>query len=59
MSIGDFLGSKNDRLNQQLLFTAEIDKMTDVLRQTLLISKSRRGAICIRLFNAFVVFPLE
>ena len=29
-------------MNQQLLFTAEIDKMTDVLRQTVLINKSRR-----------------
>ena len=32
----------NERMNQQLLFTAEIDKMTDVLRQTVLINKSRR-----------------
>ena len=42
MSIRDFIESKNERLNQQLLFTAEIDRMTEVLRQTLLINKSRR-----------------
>ena len=34
--------AKNPRLDQQLLFSAEIDRMTDVLRQTLLISKKRR-----------------
>lgn len=38
----NFLPSDNDRLNEQLRFTAEIDKMTSVLRQTLLIDKSRR-----------------
>lgn len=38
----DFLESGNTRLDQQLLFTAEIDRMTDVLRRTLLINKSRR-----------------
>lgn len=37
-----FLASDNDRLNSQLQFTAEIDKMTSVLRQTLLVDKSRR-----------------
>ena len=42
MGVQDFLKSNNDRMNQQLLFTAEIDKMTDVLRQTVLINKSRR-----------------
>ena len=42
MSIQDFIESKNERLNRQLLFTAEIDRMTEVLRQTLLINKSRR-----------------
>ncbi|MBR0137990.1 MAG: HD domain-containing protein [Erysipelotrichaceae bacterium] len=42
MGIQDFLKSGNARLDQQLLFTAEIDKMTEVLRQTLLINKSRR-----------------
>ena len=42
MGVQDFLEGKNERMNQQLLFTAEIDKMTDVLRQTVLINKSRR-----------------
>ena len=42
MGIKDFIGSGNGRLDQQLLFTAEIDKMTDILRQTMLISKKRR-----------------
>ena len=68
MSIGDFLGSKNDRLNQQLLFTAEIDKMTDVLRQTLLISKSRREndaehswhiAVMAMLFSEYAPVPVD
>lgn len=42
MGTEDFVKGENSRLNQQLLFTAEIDRMTDVLRQTLLISKSHR-----------------
>ena len=42
MGIQDFLKSGNERLDQQLLFTAEIDRMTGILRQTLLIDKSRR-----------------
>jgi putative hydrolase of HD superfamily len=42
MSIKDFLESNNERLNKQLLFTAEIDKMTAISRRTLLIDKSRR-----------------
>lgn len=42
MGIEDFVLSKNERLNQQLLFTAEIDKMTSVLRHTMLIDGSRR-----------------
>ena len=42
MGIKDFIESGNGRLDQQLLFTAEIDKMTDILRQTMLISKKRR-----------------
>ena len=42
MGINDFIKSGNDRLDKQLLFTAEIDKMTEVLRQTLLINRSRR-----------------
>lgn len=38
----DFLYGMNERMNKQLLFTAEIDKMTSILRRTLLIDKSRR-----------------
>ena len=40
MGVQDFLEGNNERMNQQLLFTAEIDKMTDVLRQTVLINKA-------------------
>ena len=42
MSIESFIESKNIRLDQQLRFTAEIDKMTSVLRRTMLIDGSRR-----------------
>ena len=42
MGIEDFLSSGIDRLDQQLKFTAEIDKMTSVLRRTLLVDRSRR-----------------
>lgn len=42
MAINDFLSSGNVRLDDQLRFTIEIDKMTSVLRQTLLTDGSRR-----------------
>jgi putative hydrolase of HD superfamily len=42
MGIEDFLSSGNIRLDQQLKFTAEIDKMTSIFRRTSLIDKSRR-----------------
>ncbi len=42
MGIQDFIESKNIRLDQQLRFTAEIDKMTSILRRTVLIDGSRR-----------------
>jgi len=42
MSMQDLLGTNNERLNKQLYFTAEIDKMTSVLRRTKLIDGSRR-----------------
>ena len=42
MPIQDFMESKNVRLDQQLRFTAEIDKMTSILRRTMLIDGSRR-----------------
>lgn len=41
MGIEDFLSSGNKRLDQQLKFTAEIDKMTSVYRRTMLISGER------------------
>ena len=37
----DFISSGNLRLDAQLKFTAEIDKMTSVLRRTLLLDRSR------------------
>lgn len=42
LSIDNFLSSNNTRLDQQLKFTAEIDKMTSILRRTVLIDQSRR-----------------
>lgn len=42
MGINDFFSSGNERLDAQLRFTAEIDKMTSVLRRTLLVDGSRR-----------------
>lgn len=41
MGIEDFLSSGNTRLDQQLKFTAEIDKMTEVYRRTMLVSGTR------------------
>lgn len=42
MPLSDFLESNNLRLDQQLKFTAEVDKMTSILRRTLLVDGSRR-----------------
>ncbi len=42
MGIDDLLLSGNERLDAQLRFTVEIDKMTSVLRRTLLVDGSRR-----------------
>lgn len=42
MGIEAYLPSGKDRLDQQLKFTAEIDKMTGILRRTLLVDHSRR-----------------
>ena len=64
----DFVKSGNDRLDQQLLFTAEIDKMTDILRQTMLISKKRREndaehswhiAVMAMLFSEYAAEPVD
>jgi putative hydrolase of HD superfamily len=40
--MSDFLSSGMERLDKQLMFSAEIDKMTSILRRTLLVDKSRR-----------------
>jgi putative hydrolase of HD superfamily len=42
MGIEDFLSSQNTRLDQQLKFSAEIDKMTSIIRRTSLVDRSRR-----------------
>lgn len=42
MGLENFLSSGNMRLDQQLKFSAEIDKMTNVYRRTLLVSGERR-----------------
>ncbi|MCH5291633.1 MAG: HD domain-containing protein [Treponema sp.] len=42
MGIESFLCGSNNRLDSQLLFTAEVDKMTGILRHTLLVDGSRR-----------------
>lgn len=42
MEIENFLDGNNEEINQLLKFSAEIDKMTEVSRRTLLIDKSRR-----------------
>ncbi|MBR5368076.1 MAG: HD domain-containing protein [Lachnospiraceae bacterium] len=64
----DFVESGNVRLNCQLLFSAEIDKMTDVLRRTMLINKSRREndaehswhiAAMAMLFSEYTVEPVD
>lgn len=68
MGIQDYFASGNERLDRQLLFTAEIDKMTDVLRQTLLISKARREndaehswhiAVMALLFSEYAAEPVD
>ena len=42
MGIEDFLSSGNPRLDSQLMFSAEIDKMTGIFRRTMLLSGERR-----------------
>ena len=68
MALSDFLKSGNERLDQQLLFTAEIDKMTHVLRRTLLLDKSRREndaehswhiAVMTMLFSEYATEPVD
>lgn len=68
MGKNDFMESENRRLNQQLLFTVEIDKMADVMRQTLLINKSRQEndaehswhiAVMAMLFSEYAIEPVN
>lgn len=42
MEIKNFLPGADEKINQLLRFTAEVDKMTAVSRRTMLIDKSRR-----------------
>ena len=68
MGIEDFLSSGKARLDQQLKFTAEIDKMTSIIRRTSLIDKSRREndaehswhiAVMAMLFEEYAVEPVN
>ena len=68
MSIESFIQSKNIRLDQQLRFTAEIDKMTSILRRTMLIDGSRREndaehswhiAVMALIFAEYTVEPVD
>ena len=68
MGMNDFIKSPDDRLNRQLLFSAEIDKMTSILRRTLLIDKSRREndaehswhiAVMAMLFSEYASEPVD
>ena len=68
MGIEDFISSGMERLDQQLKFTAEIDKMTSILRRTMLIDKSRREndaehswhiAVMALLFEEYVSEPVD
>ena len=68
MGVADFLPSGNERLDSQLLFTAEIDKMTSVLRRTLLVDGSRREndaehswhiAVMAMLFREYFPEPMD
>lgn len=42
LEIKDFIPGNDEKINQLLRFTAEVDKMTAISRRTLLIDKSRR-----------------
>ena len=44
MGLEDFVSSGNERLDKQLTFTAEIDKMTSVLRRTVPVLEKAQGA---------------
>lgn len=68
MPLSDFLESNNLRLDQQLKFTAEVDKMTSILRRTLLVDGSRREndaehswhiALMTLLFKEYCIAPVN
>ena len=68
MGIDDYIASGNSRLDRQLLFTAEIDRMTSVLRRTLLVDGSRREndaehswhiAVMAMLFSEYAPEPVD
>lgn len=68
MGIQDFLSSDDERLDCRFLFTAEIDRMTSVLRRTLLLDKSRREndaehswhiAVMAMLFSEYASEPVD
>ncbi|MCR4989647.1 MAG: HD domain-containing protein [Lachnospiraceae bacterium] len=66
--MSEFFKGQNERLNDQLLFTAKIDEMTSVLRRTLLLDKSRREndaehswhiAVMAMLFKEYATEPVD
>ncbi len=66
--MSDFINSGNGRLDSQLWFSAEIDKMTSILRRTVLIDKSRREndaehswhiAVMAMLFSEYAPEPVD
>ena len=68
MNKQSFCPSGNERLDRQLLFTAEIDKLTAVARRTLLIDRSRREndaehswhiAVMAMLFSEYAPEPVD
>ncbi len=68
MGINDYIASGNDRLDKQLLFTTQIDKMTSILRRTLLVDGSRREndaehswhiAVMAMLFSEYAPEPVD
>jgi putative hydrolase of HD superfamily len=68
MGMNDFIKSPDERMNRQLLFSAEIDKMTSILRRTVLIDKSRREndaehswhiAVMAMLFSEYASEPVD
>lgn len=68
MGMQDFLSSGDERMDRQLLFSAQIDQMTAVLRRTLLIDKRRREndaehswhiAVMALLFSEYAKEPVD